>query len=217
MWQLDAIAEFLDTVSHGSGLQATVLAPGDRRLEEVNQQLADFYLASGRGYLNSDQHLALDLRLGLRDRSKVVVVRDRDERLVSTVRVTAHPFEGESLVPAEANAQAFTGHFELSRLVSWRGEEFRTLSTALALGTALLRARADGSRGLVALARTPQRRVFAKFGLKPTHASPVEVPIRENGDYWFLEAPIASVVEAAHAYTGQLLNTVSLLAPSSTI
>ena len=217
MWQLDAIAGFLDTVVRSSGLHATVLVPGESLLYEVNEQLADFYRASGRGYLNSDEHLALDMQLGLSSRSKVVVVMDGSGRLVSTVRVTKYPFEGESLVPTEVNVQAFAGHFELSRLVSWHGDEFRTLSTALALGTALLLASADGARGLVALARTPQQRVFAKFGLKPTHASSVEVSIRENGNYWFLEAPISSVVEAAHAYAEQLLNTVSLLAPSSTL
>lgn len=213
MCRIDAIAEFLATVEHSFGLHAKVLVPGESLLEEINEKLVDFYRTSGRGYLNSDEHLALDKQLGLRSRSKVVAVMDGGGRLVSTVRVTEHPFEGASLVPPETNAQVFTGHVELSRLVSWYSDEYRTLSTALTLGTALLLARADGAHGLVALARPPQRRVFAKFGLKPTHASPVAVSIRENGDYWFLEAPILSVVEASNVYAQQLSRMGSLLAP----
>ncbi|AOK55152.1 hypothetical protein WS63_32970 [Burkholderia stagnalis] len=216
MWQVESIAEFLDIAARSSGLHATVLAPDAPELEEVNDQLVGFYASSGRGYLNSPEHCTLDALLGLGRRSRIVTVRDRAGRLVSTVRITPHPFESESLVPHEAHGNAFDGHFELSRLVSWHGDEFRTLSSALVLGTALLHAWSAGALGLVALARTPQRRVFAKFGLKPIHPSPVKVPIRENGDYWFLEAPIASVVAAAHAYTGQLLNAVPLLVPSST-
>jgi|GEM_PF-5310849 len=216
MWQVKPIAEFLNTVARSSGLHATVLEPDAKELEEVNDQLAGFYASSGRGYLNSPEHCALDVLLGLGRRSRIVTVHDRTGRLVSTVRVTPHPFESESLVLHEPDLGSFSGHFELSRLVSWHGDEFRTLSSALALGTALLHAWSAQARGLVALARTPQRRVFAKFGLKPIHLSPVKVPIRENGDYWFLEAPIGSVLGAAHAYTEQLLNAVPLLAPSST-
>ncbi|RKP52557.1 hypothetical protein D7S89_03365 [Trinickia fusca] len=216
MWQVESIAEFLETAARSASLHSMVLEPGAAQLEEVNGRLAGFYSSSGRGYLNSVEHHALDARLGVSQRSKIVTVRDRTGQLVSTVRLTPHPFESEGLVPPEADAGAFSGHFELSRLVSWYGGEFRTLPTALALGIALLQARSMGARGLVALARTPQRRVFAKFGLKPTHMSPLKVPIREDGDYWFLEAPIASVVDAAHAYTEQLQSTVPLLAPSST-
>ncbi len=216
MWQLESIAEFLDTVARSSGLHAAVLEPDAKELGEVNDQLAGFYASSGRGYLNSPEHQALDVLLGLGRRSRIVTVRDRTGRLVSTVRVTPHPFESENLVTHEADVGPFCGHFELSRLVSWHGDEFRTLSSALALGTALLHACSAEALGLVALARTPQRRVFAKFGLRPIHPSPVRVPIRENGEYWFLEAPIASVLGAAHTYTEQLLNAVPLLAPSST-
>ncbi|MCM2483561.1 hypothetical protein [Burkholderia glumae] len=214
MWQVEAIADFLDTVARNMALQAAVLEPGDERIAGINDHLVGFYADSGRGYLNSDEHRELDVQLGLSQRSGIVVVQDRNGRLLSTVRITSHPFEGGSLVPAHANARACTRHFELSRLVSWHGEEFRTLSTALALGTALLYARNRGALGLVALARTPQRRVFAKFGLKPTHVSPVTVEMRENGDYWFLEAPILSVVEAAFSYTVQLQNTIPSLASS---
>lgn len=216
MSQVESIAEFLDTVSRMSGLRSIILGPDAEEMAEVNDQLAGFYAASGRGYLNSAEHCALDARLGLGRRSRTVTVRDRTGRLVSTVRVTPHPFEIESLMPHEAGGHSFHGHFELSRLVSWHGDEFRTWSSALALGTALLHAWSAQARGLVALARTPQRRVFAKFGLTPSHASPVKVPIRDNGDYWFLEAPIASVLRAAHTYTEHLLNAVPLLAPSST-
>lgn len=216
MWQVDAIAEFLNTVARCSGLHATVLEQGAPQFEEVNGHLAGFYAASGRDYLNSDAHCELDARLGLSRRSKTVTVRDPTGRLVSTVRITPHPFEGANLVPFQADAESLVGHFELSRLVSWHRDEFRALPTALALGTALLRAHSMGARGLVALARAPQRRMFAKFGLKPTHMSPVNVDVRENGDYWFLEAQITSVVEAAHAYTEQLLGADPLLALSST-
>lgn len=217
MWQVESIAEFLDIVAQSSGLQTSVLEAGAAELEEVNDQLVGYYASSGRGYLNSPEHCALDARLGLGRRSRIVTVRDRVGRLVSTVRITPHPFESESLVPHAADRGSLDGHFELSRLVSWHGDEFRTLSSALVLGTALLHAWSSGALGLVALARTPQRRVFAKFGLKSIHPSPVKVPMRENGDYWFLEASIASVVTASHAYTRQLLNAAPLLAPSSTI
>lgn len=216
MWQIESISEFLDTAARSASLHAVVLEPGAPQLQEVNDRLAGFYSASGRAYLNSVEHHALDARLGLSLRSKIVVVRNSTGQLVSTVRITPGPFESEGLVPHDADAGTFSEYFELSRLVSWYDGEFRTLPTALALGIALLHARSMGARGLVALARTPQRRVFAKFGLKPTHSSPVKVPIRENGDYWFLAAPITSVVIAAHAYTEQLLSSVPLLAPSST-
>lgn len=212
MWQLDAIAEFLGQVERHSGLHATVLAPSEPLLAEVDDKLEGFYSTCGRGYLNSDEHRSLDIRLGLRHRSRVVVVLDEGGRIVSTVRVTGHPFEAGSLVPLDAHVQAFTDHFELSRLVSWSYDEFHALPTALALGTALLFASENGACGLVALARSPQRRVFAKFGLQPVHASPFGVPIRENGHYWFLEAPISSVVAAAHTYANQLLGAVSFRA-----
>jgi hypothetical protein len=215
MWQVESIAGFLETAARSAGLRAIVLDQGAPKLEEVNDRLASFYSSSGRGYLNSVDHHALDVLLGVSQRSKIVTVWDRAGQLLSTVRITPHPFESEALVPHKAEARAFTGHFELSRLVSWYDGEFRALPTALSLGIALLHARSMGARGLVALARTPQRRVFAKFGLKPTHMSPVKVPIREHGDYWFLEAPIASVVDAAYAYTGHLLSTAPLLSLSS--
>lgn len=208
MGPAEAIARFVELASRRADLYTSVDEPGDARQAEVNLSLSAFYAANGRDYLNSPEHQALDKRLELSGRSKTVVVRDASGRLMSTVRLTPHPFESALLTPEQTSADRHGHHFELSRLVTWHGGELRTLPTALALGTALLQARSMGARGFVALARTPQRRVFAKFGLRPTHAAPVQVAAREGGDYWFLEAPIATVLETAQAYADQVLNAL---------
>jgi len=211
------IANFVESASRLAKLHYSVAESEDIQHLEVNRSLVAFYADSGRNYLNSLEHQIFDEHLGLSRRSKTVIVRDASSRLMSTVRLTPHPFESTLLTPEQTSAHRHSHYFELSRLVTWHGGELPTLPTALALGTALLQARDMGARGFVALARTPQRRVFAKFGLKPTHATPVQIPSRENGDYWFLEAPITTVLEAANVYAERVLSAMPSTRSSLTL
>jgi len=202
------IASFVETASHLASLYYSVAGPGDAQQVEVNRRLVAFYADSGRSYLNSLEHQLFDTQLGLSRRSNTVIVRDASGRLVSTVRLTPHPFESSLLTPEQTSTDRHGHYLELSRLVTWHGGEFPTLPTALALGAALLHAKDMGARGFVAVARTPQRRIFAKFGLRPSHATPVQIPSREGGDYWFLEAPLDTVLEAATIYADRVLSSM---------
>lgn len=217
MGPANVIASFVESASRIGKMNYSVARSDDAQQLEVNQNLALFYATSGRGYLNSPEHQLFDERLGLSRRSKTVIVRDASSRLMSTVRLTPHPFESTLLTPEQTSVNRHSHYFELSRLVTWHGGDLPTLPTALALGTALLQARDMGARGFVALARMPQRRVFAKFGLKPTHVTPVQIPSRESGDYWFLEAPLATVLEAANVYADRVLSTMHSTRSSLTL
>lgn len=214
MGRTESIGKVLELVARDRNLRTSILEPGDKHLEEVRDRLADFYSSSKQGYLNSPAHCVLDERMSLSQRSKVVIVQDDGCRLTSTVRITPHPHESKELVAHAINAESLSGHFELGRLVTWNDGAFRNVSTALALGVALLHARSMGACGLVALVRPPQRRIFSKFGLRPIHSSPIKVPIRDDGSYWLLEASMDSILDASHVYALQLLRTAFPLGAS---
>jgi hypothetical protein len=127
-----------------------------------------------------------------------VIVRDAHHRILSTVRLSPFPFEACELAADSFDVEPYRHYVEWSRLVSWPSDGYRTLPTSLALATALCASHTTyRSAGLVALSKTPQRRVFARFGLAPSHDTPLSLPMRASADYWFLQAGIGQVIEKA--------------------
>ena len=214
---MQEIEAFISRVCDSCGLRAQVLPANDERLVVIVNSLRKFYEENGQAYLSSRQHLELDTQLELSARSSTVVVRDSFGLVLSTVRMTPFPFETEGLIGDAVDFTPFQQCIELSRLVSWPDARFRTLPAALALATALQASMRCGDfAGFVALAKSPQRRVFSKFGLKPGHSTPIAVGLRGFGDYWFLHGALSDLVPHALRHIHRLYETDPQLVSEST-
>ncbi|NOK36001.1 hypothetical protein D7W79_10165 [Corallococcus exercitus] len=209
------IGAFIDELTGHTGLTAELLPSCDARLRPVSNLLETFYDGNGQGYLNDAAHRGLDARLALTARSTSIVVRDPSGRILSTVRMTPFAFEASELVGDALDTCEYSNHIELSRLVSWRSDEYRTLPTTLLLARALCWAAREHA-GFVALAKLPQRRVFSRFGLTANHDTPLALPLRPGAGYWFLQARFDEIVQHAGRQIERLHAADPLFKPEST-
>ncbi|QRX84054.1 GNAT family N-acetyltransferase [Glaciimonas sp. PAMC28666] len=106
--------------------------------------------------------------------------------IIGSLRTTPHPFELTALAAAFSElATAYQSHLEFSRFVVRADTQNPILSKKL-LENAFLYARQQ-YLGVIAVCRTPQRRLFERFGLRAIHQTAITLPKRNNGDYWILE------------------------------
>ncbi|QHC93106.1 hypothetical protein ACI514_25200 [Pseudomonas sp. M20] len=146
-------------------------------------------------YMLTSRARALETRLAISSRSTHFLLYQRDQ-LTAVLRVTPSPFEWASLAHQYVSPTvALARHVEFSRLIT-HSQQHRPALTNVLLAAATEWAIDRGYQGVTALCRSPQRRLFQRFGLTPITSSSLHIEHRARGDYWLLSAQWREVLTA---------------------
>lgn len=146
-------------------------------------------------YMLTSRARMLEKRLGITSRSTHFLLYQHDH-LVAVLRVTPAPFEWASLAHRHVSpTMALSRHVEFSRLITHSRTHLPVpINCLLAAATAW--AINHGYQGVTALCRTPQRRLFQRFGLTPITSDALQIEQRARGGYWLLSAQWQQILAA---------------------
>ncbi|WP_339538818.1 hypothetical protein [Pseudomonas sp. RA_15y_Pfl2_54] len=178
---------------------------------EAGSDTREFERFIGRQFRLRLQHYMLTSRAVLLEKKLAIVSRSthfllyQHEQLVAVLRVTPSPFEWASLTQQHvAPTMVLSRHVEFSRLITLSQNHLPVPINCL-LAAATEWAITRGHEGVVALCRSPQRRLFQRFGLTPITSEALHIEQRARGDYWLLSAQwkqvFAAVQQPAHTTT----------------
>ncbi|WP_455805981.1 hypothetical protein [Pseudomonas fluorescens] len=146
-------------------------------------------------YMLTSRARALETRLAISSRSTHFLLYQRDQ-LTAVLRVTPSPFEWASLAHQYVSPTvALARHVEFSRLIT-HSQQHRPVPTNALLAAATEWAIDRGYQGVTALCRSPQRRLFQRFGLTPITSNSLHIEHRARGDYWLLSAQWRQILTA---------------------
>ena len=146
-------------------------------------------------YMLTSRARALETRLAISSRSTHFLLYQRDQ-LTAVLRVTPSPFEWASLAHQYVSPTvALARHVEFSRLIT-HSQQHRPALTNVLLAAATEWAIDRGYQGVTALCRSPQRRLFQRFGLTPITSNSLHIEHRARGDYWLLSAQWRQILTA---------------------
>lgn len=155
-------------------------------------------------YMLTSSARLLETRLALTSRSTHFLLY-QDDQPVAVLRVTPAPFEWASLAQQHVSPTvALSRHVEFSRLIAHSPGHLPVLVNGL-LAAATEWAIKHGYEGVTALCRSPQRRLFQRFGLTPITTSSLHIEQRKRGDYWLLSAKWPQILAAVNPPTDQIL------------
>jgi len=111
---------------------------------------------------------------------------EHNSEIVGSMQATPYPFELIGLGEYFSDlADAYQKHIEFGRFVIQAESKHRILTRKL-LASAFIYA-TQQYLGVIAACRTPQKRLFERFGLHAINQIPIILPERQNGAYWMLE------------------------------
>ncbi len=146
-------------------------------------------------YMLTSRARALETRLAISSRSTHFLLYQRDQ-LTAVLRVTPSPFEWASLAHQYVSPTvALARHVEFSRLIT-HSQQHRPVPINALLAAATEWAIVRGYQGVTALCRSPQRRLFQRFGLTPITSNSLHIEQRARGDYWLLSAEWRQILTA---------------------
>ncbi|MBC3206141.1 hypothetical protein HU755_05030 [Pseudomonas sp. SWRI111] len=146
-------------------------------------------------YMLTSRARALETSLAIVARSTHFLMYQRDQ-LVGVLRVTPSPFEWASLAQQYLSPTvALARHVEFSRLIT-HSQQHRSVPINGLLAVATEWAINRGYQGITALCRSPQRRMFQRFGLTPLPSTALHIEQRARGDYWLLAAQWREILAA---------------------
>ncbi|MFI8397816.1 hypothetical protein ACIGEI_24510 [Pseudomonas sp. NPDC078863] len=146
-------------------------------------------------YMLTSRARALETSLAISSRSTHFLLYQRDQ-LTAVMRVTPSPFEWASLANQYVSPTvALARHVEFSRLIT-HSQQHRPVPTNALLAAATQWAIDRGYEGVTALCRSPQRRLFQRFGLTLITSNPLHIANRSRGDYWLLSAQWRQILAA---------------------
>lgn len=174
-----------------------------------------YYSARNQPYLLSEQQRHCEDLSGAERRSQHFWVMWRGQ-IVGTMRATPAPHELCTLAPAEVLARgSFPQRLEFGRLVSTgTGEDVAAISKKL-IAAACLFGVTHGHQGVIAMCKSPQRRLFERFGLSAVPPQFV-VPERNEGHYWLVQASWQEIIDAIPAADYPVAKPVAACPPSHT-
>ncbi|MDP9712000.1 UNVERIFIED_ORG: hypothetical protein J2X80_004101 [Pseudomonas fluorescens] len=156
-------------------------------------------------YMLTPRARSLETRLAIISRSTHFLLYQHD-RPTAVLRVTPAPFEWASLAQQQLSpATTLSRHVEFSRLISHSQTQFPMSINGL-LAAATEWAVARGYEGVTALCRSPQRRLFQRFGLTPITTDALRIEQRQRGDYWLLSAQWQQILTALQQSAHLLAN-----------
>ncbi|PKA70182.1 MULTISPECIES: hypothetical protein [Pseudomonas] len=194
--------------SHHDNCRIVILEAGSDTREPDRFMGRQFRLRLQHYMLTSRARL-LETKLAIPARSTHFLLYQCDQ-LVAVLRVTPSPFEWASLAQRHLSPTvALSRHVEFSRLITHSQNQQPVWVNGL-LAAATEWAIQRGYRGVTALCRSPQRRLFQRFGLTPISADALHLDQRARGDYWLLSAEwgqiLAAVQQPVHATANPLEN-----------
>jgi hypothetical protein len=146
-------------------------------------------------YMLTSRARALETSLAIASRSTHFLLYQRDQ-IVAVLRATPSPFEWASLAHQHVSPTvALARHVEFSRLIT-HSQQHRPVSINGLLATATEWAIDRGYQGITAMCRSPQRRLFQRFGLTPITSNSLHIEHRARGDYWLLSAQWRQILTA---------------------
>ncbi|WP_277759975.1 hypothetical protein [Pseudomonas sp. A34-9] len=146
-------------------------------------------------YMLTSRARALESRLAISSRSTHFLLYQRDQ-LTAVMRVTPSPFEWASLAHQHVSPTvALAQHVEFSRLIT-HSQQHRPVPINALLAAATEWAIDRDYQGVTALCRSPQRRLFQRFGLTPITSNSLHIEHRARGDYWLLSAQWRQILTA---------------------
>ncbi|UXY15180.1 hypothetical protein N8I74_17990 [Chitiniphilus purpureus] len=162
-------------------------------LEQIIAHRNKTYLEHGLQYLIRSNTRAGTLIEHIDSRSAHVWVTSRGE-IAGSMRMTPFPFEIESVLPAGHHMTSpYLDHVEFGRLVtSSRNSCIFEKLMALACHSAII----QEYKGIVAMCRSVQRRLFERYGLTPLTIDPITIENRANGAYWVMQATWSDLYSA---------------------
>ncbi len=171
-------------------------------------QLRDYrdmqYLIRGQSYLLHEQQSKSE-QLTLADqRSQHIWIR-REGHIVGAMRATPMPYELSFLAPSDfLQRYCPANYLEFGRLVTSAANDVAAISRTL-IASACLHGVTHQFAGVVAMCKSPQRRLFERFGLT---AVPEQFTVaeRNDGKYWLLIASWADIINAIPAEEFALYN-----------
>ncbi|MGS0740342.1 hypothetical protein ACVBEF_00635 [Glaciimonas sp. GG7] len=117
-----------------------------------------------------------------------------DSKIVGTLRATPYPFE--LLVVGgyfKEKGESYKNHIEFGRLVIDSDNGSKAIAKML-IASAFLYSLQNGYSGIVAICRTPQKRLFGRFGLYSINKTALILSDRKSGSYWMLEGSCQSIL-----------------------
>ncbi|WLH35733.1 hypothetical protein PSH79_00110 [Pseudomonas sp. FP2196] len=180
---------------------------------EAGSDTREFERFIGRQFRLRLQHYMLTSRARLLETRLAATARSthfllyQHEQLVAVLRVTPSPFEWASLAHQHVSPTVvLSRHVEFSRLITLsRGHLAVPINSLLAAATEW--AIRHGYQGVTALCRSPQRRLFQRFGLTPITSDPLHIEQRARGDYWLLSAQWQQILAAVEQPDHPSFNT----------
>lgn len=146
-------------------------------------------------YMLTSRARALEAKLAISSRSTHFLLY-QCEQLTAVLRVTPSPFEWASLTHQYVSPTvALARHVEFSRLIT-HSQQHRPVPINALLAAATEWAIDRGYQGVTALCRSPQRRLFQRFGLTPITSDSLHIEHRARGDYWLLSAQWRQILTA---------------------
>lgn len=175
---------------------------------EAGSDTREFERFIGRQFRLRLQHYMLTSRARLLETSLAITARSthfllyQQDQLMAVLRVTPSPFEWASLAHQHLSpTQALSRHVEFSRLITL-SQGHLPVSVNCLLASATEWAIKRGYEGVTALCRSPQRRLFQRFGLTSITTDSLHIEQRARDDYWLLSAQwpqiLAAVQQPAH-------------------
>lgn len=152
----------------------------------------EYYSAKDLDYLYGDLNDENERKYKIDERSQHFWLQI-DSEIVGSLRATPYPFEllqaGEYFRDI---GYAYQKHVEFGRLIVNTNRTLKVPAQKL-MAFAFLNSLQNGYAGIVAVCRTPQRRLFQKFGLFSVNKKPLIWQERKKGAYWIVEGDSQSI------------------------
>lgn len=186
-------------------LRGLINSPGDFLLQQGDYKFAPMteivrfrdthYGLHSQTYLLSEQQRHFEDMIGTDRRSHHLWVT-RHGQIVGAMRATPAPYELAVLAPPDVWARcSYPKRLEFGRLVSTgTGEDVAVISKKLIAGACLFGV-IHGFQGVIAMCKSPQRRLFERFGLSAVSPQ-FAVPERNEGQYWLVQASWQKIIDA---------------------
>lgn len=189
-------------------LQALQLSMNNRHgdcrvvILEAGSDTREFERFTGRQFRLRLQHYMLTSRARMLETKLAIPARSthfllyQHDQLSAVLRVTPTPFEWVALAHRHVSPTvALSRHVEFSRLITLSQNPLPVpVNSLLAAATEWSIKR--GYEGVIALCRSPQRRLFQRFGLTPITSEALHIEQRARGDYWLLSAQWQQILAA---------------------
>ncbi|WP_025112272.1 hypothetical protein [Pseudomonas sp. H1h] len=180
--------------SHHEGCRIVMLEAGSDT-QEFDRFIDRQFRLRLQHYMLTSRARMLETRLTTRSRSTHFLLY-RHEQLLAVLRATPAPFEWASLAQQHVSPTvALSRHVEFSRLIAQSPNQLPIAVNGL-LAAAAEWAIKHGYQGVTALCRSPQLRLYQRFGLMPIASNPLHIEQRARGEYWALSAEWRQILAA---------------------